>query len=70
MYMYLYMCVCALDMRNKMSTLDSDFAENFYKYISAETTIEISKLKAVIVTLHFIKLPADLWKIPYTQVWI
>ena len=27
------MCVCALDMRNKMSTLDSDFAENFYKYI-------------------------------------
>ena len=30
----------------------------------------MSKLKAVIVTLHFIKLPADLWKIPYTQVWI
>ena len=59
MYMYLYMCVCALEMRNKIFT-----------NISAETTIEMSKLKAVIVTLHFIKLPADLWKIPYTQVWI
>ena len=53
------MCVCALDMRNKIFT-----------NISAETTTEMSKLKAVIVTLHFIKLPADLWKIPYTQVWI
>ena len=36
------MCVCALDMRNKIFT-----------NISAETTIEMSKLKAVIVTLHY-----------------
>ena len=37
MYICIYICVgvcvCALDMRNKISTLDSDFPENFYKYI-------------------------------------
>ena len=26
---YICVCVCALDMRNKISTLDSDFPENF-----------------------------------------
>ena len=33
MYLYMCVCVCALDMRNKISTLGNDFPENFYKYI-------------------------------------